>query len=182
MGLDMYLTKKIYIGGQWDHSNVKGIIEIESEGKLIKIEPKEIEEICVHLGTWRKANHIHKWFVDHCQDGEDDCREAYVSEEDLNTLLDDCKTVLRESKLEKGKVVQHYTVGENCKMIPSFIDGKVIGDNTTAKEILPTQSGFFFGSEDYNEWYLQDIEYTIGVIEKALSDKRHGSIYYKSSW
>lgn len=37
---------------------------------------------------WRKANHIHKWFVDHCQDGEDDCREADVTSGQLQELVD----------------------------------------------------------------------------------------------
>lgn len=27
------------------------------------------------IGYWRKANHIHKWFVDCVQDGEDDCEK-----------------------------------------------------------------------------------------------------------
>jgi len=29
---------------------------------------------------------------------------------------------------------------------------------------LPTERGFFFGSTDYNEWYLQDVKDTIKII------------------
>ncbi len=47
----------------------------------------KIDYIEVNLGYWRKANHIHKWFVDNVQDGNDDCGTYYVSEEDLKNLL-----------------------------------------------------------------------------------------------
>ena len=35
---------------------------------------------------------------------------------------------------------------------------KVLADNSLAEELLPTQSGFFFGSTDYDEWYFDDVE------------------------
>ena len=40
---------------------------------------------------WRKANAIHKWFVDNVQGGEDDCREYPVSNDQLIELRDTCK-------------------------------------------------------------------------------------------
>ena len=52
---------------------------------------------------WRKANAIHKWFVDNVQDGIDDCwYHRPVTKEDLKTLADSCKVVLDDhSKAEK---------------------------------------------------------------------------------
>jgi len=48
----------------------------------------------VQVAYWRKANQIHKWFVDHVQNGKDDCGDYYVSREQLQLLLDTCKIVL----------------------------------------------------------------------------------------
>jgi hypothetical protein len=54
-------------------------------------------------------------------------------------------------------------------------------DHSQAEELLPSASGFFFGGTDYDEWYYNDIENTISVLEDALEDK-NGEYYYTSSW
>jgi hypothetical protein len=50
-----------------------------------------------------------------------------------------------------------------------------------AGTLLPTGSGFFFGGEEYDEWYFNDIDNTIEVLKEALSDD-DASYYYSSSW
>jgi hypothetical protein len=48
-----------------------------------------------HVGYWRKANHIHAWFVENIQNGEDDCGyHREVTKEDLIALRDVCYEVL----------------------------------------------------------------------------------------
>lgn len=49
---------------------------------------------------------------------------------------------------------------------------------------LPTQSGFFFGSTEYDDYYKQDLEYTIDVISSILMnpDYKEADFYYRSSW
>ena len=39
------------------------------------------------VGYWRKANQIHKWFVDNVQGGEDDCSPYPVTRDQLEKLL-----------------------------------------------------------------------------------------------
>lgn len=54
-----------------------------------------------------------------------------------------------------------------------------------AKELLPTNSGFFFGSQEYDSYYMSDIEHTIEQLESILeehSDDDYISYYYQSSW
>lgn len=46
-------------------------------------------------GYWRKANQIHKWFVDNVQNGNDNCGTYYVSAQDLETLKDLCLQVIK---------------------------------------------------------------------------------------
>ena len=56
-----------------------------------------------NVSYWRKANAIHKWFVDNVQDGRDDCRYYRpVEKEDLEALAKLCNEVLDDhSKAEK---------------------------------------------------------------------------------
>ena len=51
-------------------------------------------EAFTEVGFWRKANHIHNWFVVNCQDGVDECQETEISKENLEELLSICKKVL----------------------------------------------------------------------------------------
>lgn len=47
------------------------------------------------IGQWRKANHIHNWFVQNVQNGVDDCDEYQVSLLDLKSLEIDCMNALK---------------------------------------------------------------------------------------
>ena len=48
------------------------------------------------IAYWRKANNIHKWFVDNIQGGEDDCEIYDASIEDLKDLQQSCKMAILE--------------------------------------------------------------------------------------
>ena len=150
MGLDMYLDKRTYVK-HWDHiEEAKQYkVEVTRGGEPTNIDPKKVKYVIEEAGYWRKANAIHKWFVDNCQDGVDDCRDAYVGFKELQTLLDLCRIVI----IDKSK----------------------------AEQLLPSTSGFFFGNTEYDEWYYNDIQNTIDILEKALEDK-DGEYYYSSSW
>lgn len=153
MGLDMYLMKETYIGAGFEFNEVKGTVDVTKQGKSIPINFNRISTITEEVGYWRKANHIHNWFVQNVQGGRDECQRAYVSEEDLEKLLNICKEVL--------------------------------ADHSKAPELLPTTSGFFFGGTDYDEYYYQDVQDTINIIEpllKELEENSMGDIYYQSSW
>ena len=142
------------------------------------------DRIMEQVAYWRKANHIHSWFVEHVQDGEDDCcYHNEVTKEILEDLLCTCNLVINNSKLVKGKIINGYTF-ENGKETPVFEDGEYIEDSNVAMEVLPTASGFFFGSTDYDEWYYEDVKYTAETIRKILdtTDFDKEMIYYISSW
>jgi hypothetical protein len=95
MGLDMYLNKKIYVGGHYDHRNAKGSVDITVGDFEIKLDATEVGEISCQVGYWRKANAIHQWFVENVQDGKDDCEEYYVAYSKLRALYDVCEKVLQ---------------------------------------------------------------------------------------
>ena len=70
------------------------------------------------------------------------------------------------------------------KAVPNYEDGMVISDPTTAMELLPVTDGFFFGSQEYDQYYLSDIEYTIEVLEDVLkhTDFDKEIVVYNASW
>jgi len=62
-------------------------------------------------------------------------------------------------------------------------EGKVLTNIEVAKELLPTQEGFFFGSTDYDEYYMDDIVRTRDILKKELeAEEDWGSYYYEASW
>lgn len=151
MGLDMYLTADRYL---WDFEN-SDADTIESINTLFpEIDGFNVKEVTADILYWRKANAIHKWFVDNVQEGVDECQKSYVSQENLRNLLETCKAVLASPD--------------------------------QAETLLPSQSGFFFGGTEYDEWYIKDIEKTVEVLEnivpKMETDFRQWMFYYRSSW
>ena len=154
MGLDMYLTaSRLYAPYEWcseeEREGYKKIVELADAKDYVDDEFTRAS-IEVGVGTWRKANAIHQWFVDNCQKGEDDCRITHVMRESLEELKELCESVLANPE--------------------------------TADEELPTQSGFFFGSQEYDEWYFSDVRKTVQIIDKALAMPNKWDFYYTSSW
>ena len=183
MGLDMYLeasfsTRAYERPTDQDYADMR-------EGKEVKVaRSMELEDAIAAIGfedapidhaynhfqyvfpiiTWRKANAIHKFFVDEVQDGNDNCERHYVPRETLQELLDRITTIL---------------------------DVKTpVAREMKAEELLPTDiEGCFFGTDEYDDWYYKDLEETKKTLEKvfeyeenAESGKCFDSFYYQSSW
>jgi hypothetical protein len=153
MGLDMFLMAKRYVSPY-----------VPADAELIKLAKAinfgdgtmgmDIREVTFEAMYWRKANAIHRWFVDNIQDGVDNCAEYYVGTEQLTELRNLCK--------------------------------KVLEDPENAMELLPPKSGFFFGSTDIDDFFLQDLTDTVERFDYLLElpeVKNHNiSFYYSSSW
>lgn len=95
MGLDMYLARKTWVRqNEWD-TNPQPVTSVTANGvphPLIR--PERVSWVTEEMAYWRKANHIHKWFVDNVQGGTDDCGEYDVTVEELTALRDLCKRAL----------------------------------------------------------------------------------------
>lgn len=59
---------------------------------------------------------------------------------------------------------------------------EVLADNSKAQELLPTESGFFFGSTEYDEYYFGDLQQTVEMLNRALELPENYDLYYQSSW
>ena len=183
MGLDMYLEKRTYVKN-WGHTKKEYLHEfiIKKGGKVVEhINTKRISYIIEEIGYWRKANAIHNWIVKNVQKGNDNFKDYYVSEEDLKKLLDDCEKVKKSligTPKKKVKIKSGWASGND-----TFIDVEVFEKTELAEELLPLTSGFFFGSTDYDNYYLEDLDNTIEIITNALKEiENGGEIYYSSSW
>ncbi len=162
MGLDSYLSASKYIGRwKYDNNTEKGKAEIAKcdavlaalgFDQAILTEGSPSLTVRINVAYWRKANAIHRWFVEKVQDGVDECQTAYVSREKLQELLAACEHALTHKD--------------------------------EADAALPTQSGFFFGSTDYDEDYFEDLTGTVNQIKPLLSNPKLAdwSFEYRSSW
>ena len=95
MGLDMYLEKRTDVR-HWSFQKDEEQFEVViKKGGVTypSIKSDRITNITEELGYWRKANQIHRWFVENVQDGVDNCGEYFVSKADLQSLLDVCLAV-----------------------------------------------------------------------------------------
>jgi hypothetical protein len=153
MGLDMHLTGKRYISKYFDEGDADRAMIIAQfpEGSFCPLQDKEsVKEVRIEAAYWRKANQIHKWFVDNVQGGKDECEPHHVSREQLKALRETCQRVLDFRHL--------------------------------ATEQLPTSSGFYFGITDIDEYYWQDLEHTVKMIDDCLALPNAWEFEYCSSW
>lgn len=101
MGLDMFLNARRRIYPWRSHEESELVQQISAVFPELK-GARDFDmgfgvgnqEISAAIGYWRKANHIHRWFVDHVQDGQDDCNAWPVSRERLTELKETCERVI----------------------------------------------------------------------------------------
>ena len=75
------------------------------------------------IGYFRKVNFLIPFFG-----YSDNCEDLEIPLEDIETLLEFCRKILKH---KSKKLAEHY---------------------------LPTTSGFFFGSTEYDEYYFDDVK------------------------
>ena len=104
MGLDMYLRASKYVSGhsfskEAEKEEYAKIIDIMGEYRALADKGTPSGEVTITAMYWRKANAIHNWFVQHVQDGTDDCGTYHVSRDNLIALRETCAVVLAERSL-----------------------------------------------------------------------------------
>jgi hypothetical protein len=189
MGLDMnlYRTKKVKGLTADDYSKIDNTIcevpkdAFKSVRESIKGRTKQAYEqldevvnergvyskwlsIFEDIGYWRKANAIHNFLVQECQGGVDECQLSIVRKSHLKDLLKRCKKAMSVKDI--------------------YLNDGILKDGEGIEEYLPTTSGFFFGGTEFNEWFFNDVEETIELVEKILkeTDFKTQLICYRSSW
>jgi hypothetical protein len=153
MGLDMYFYGKRYL---WDFGDSNDKAIAASIQKLFpEIRGARVNEVSAEFKYWRKANAIHKWFVDNVQEGVDECQETYVPVEKLYELRDICAAVMASP--DQASV-----------LLPS--QGGFFFGGTDYDE------GYFDDVQSTLNW-LNDF-----LLKDALNAMDGWSFYYRSSW
>jgi hypothetical protein len=125
-------------------------------------------------GYWRKANQIHNWFVEHTQDGVDECQYTLVPVEKLEQLQLTIRQTLGGVKMPPN---------DNTKFNSyNWTPSNKVRDRLNG--LMPSTAGFFFGSTDYDKYYLWDLKETRETLRKVLSkaSKTNWEFIYHSSW
>jgi hypothetical protein len=113
MGLDMYLTKKTHVKN-WNFTKdeEKHEVIVKKGGKSHpKIKPERVCDVIEDVIYWRKANAIHGWFVDNCQNGVDECQKTEITRDQLVQLRDLCKEVIINKSTELLKPKSGFFFG-----------------------------------------------------------------------
>lgn len=103
---------------------------------------------------WRKVNWLHAYFV-------------------------------RTGKLEAGgqEDVGYYVINRDDLYKLLDLMDQVLDNHSLAETLLPTQSGFFFGSTDYDDWYFKDLEDAKALVVAELEVvPDHQVWFYYASW
>jgi hypothetical protein len=129
-----------------------------------KIKPERISYIVEDVGYWRKFNALHNYIVENFADGRDDYQHIGLTEGGLRNILD----TLQEAK--------------------DILDSDASDEEKSDKlsDVFPTAEGFFFGSNEYDDYYAENVAYTISLLTDLL-DECEGcedacSFYYQASW
>lgn len=115
---------------------------------------KEQDQItATEIGYWRKANQIRAFFASYSPELVDENIEMLlVTEEMLLELKENILCCLAEKNEE------------------------------VSEKLLPTQSGFFFGSTEYDEWYYQNLQLSLPIIDRALFALKNNKIVFYNEW
>jgi len=161
MGLDQYLYRREYISG-WDWNDNPKEMKMYNDileytgAKRCAGSPHAQVEVCV--AYWRKANAIHGYFVQEHGGGVDECQSIYVSKGDLEKLHQACNNVLLAP------------AGVKVENVASYYN------------LSPTR-GFFFGSYEMDEYYMEDLKNTMMQIENILATSgEYSDFIYRASW
>lgn len=104
------------------------------------------ETIFQNVAYWRKANQIHRWFVENVQNGVDDCGMYEVSKRKLEELLETCEIVLK-----------HHDMAE--KLLPSqegFFFGTYDYDDWYYENVRDTTTALkkVLSETDFDNWIV----------------------------
>jgi hypothetical protein len=153
MGLDMYLHKRTYVK-KWKFQKESAQYNIEITKNGLPAHIKN-DRLCF---VTEEVGYWRKFNALH---------QWFVN--NVQDGDDDCK--------------EYYVAISQLSELLKLLKQISNGDIDKADEMLPTQSGFFFGNTEYDEWYFNNVYETIELLEKLLQEDNSGSsFFYCSSW
>lgn len=153
MGLDMYLYKKHYVKN-WDYMSDNEKHTISIKKGKKKLDHIKPDRVC---SVVEEVMYWRKFNALH---------KWFV--DNVQEGVDDCK--------------ECFVDESDLKMLLETLT-YVYENKDSAETILPTSQGFFFGSDDIDEYYWEEVKSTIIQLKDLLEEDNKGaSFYYRSSW
>lgn len=168
MGLDIYFKRVNKIDFQFAKKH-----ENENENAYNELEFEEI-------GYFRKVNCLLPFFG-----YEDDCSIHPIEKCQIEDLVNTAKELLAvydtiSYKLHLQQIDLNYYKeiykdnqkmrNEKCKPILEKMEEIWKSFESVAQEMLPTTTGFFFGSQAYREYYVADLKDIVEIFTKVLDE------------
>ena len=121
------------------------------------------------LSYFRKVNFLVKFFndkmIEYCGGTILDGLDVPIDREWCEELLEKCnKVVDKYNKLKASYTLS--TDGNNTNLFESQEADDLFAK--FASETLPTMAGFFYGSTDYDKWYLNDVKNVIKHLQNNI--------------
>ena len=109
----------------------------------------------------------------------------------LSRVTRETKVCWRKANAIHAYIVDNHAEGDGCTPVAlsrfsirvlrnRCLD--VLSDRGLAQELLPTQSGCFFGSTEYDEDYFEELERTEKELTEVLRDGTWDYLEYQASW
>ena len=156
MGLDMYLNAKRYVSKHFNPND-------EAVARAIQ---EQFPELAGRVDHWGESSPIKEVTVEAGYWRKANAIHQWFVK-NVQEGKDDCRPYyVGREQLEELRDV--------CKRVLQF--------RHLAVELLPAQSGFFFGSTDYDDWYYQDLEQTVAIIDDVLELPTSWDFEYRASW
>ncbi len=155
MGLDMYLSGKRYISGYMDEADKDRAEAIQDQFPELKGRDRFGSESCIKE-VRIEAGYWRKVNAIH---------KWFV--DNVQGGEDECKP--------------HYVSREQLLALKALCQ-EVLDNRDRAADLLPSANGFFFGSTEYDEYYFDDLQATIQIIDDCLELPDAWEFEYCSSW
>ena len=156
MGLDMYLSAKRYISKHFNEGDTERAEAIQ----------KLFPELANIQGRFGDASPVKEVSID----------AGYWRK--ANAIHD---WFVREVQGGEDECKPHYVDREQLLALKEACE-QVLADKQKAPELLPTASGFFFGSTDYDQYYFEDLQSTIDIVDRCMTLPTSWDFEYRSSW
>ena len=186
MGLDMYLYARDYQSKANYKDKKKGIEgfypdALKRLGNKIFKDNFMSKQTRYQIGYWRKFNALQGYFEKKVEHENELLHGIYVdwdTMEELIKIMIKVKKELKKCPTKQVKVVVGWKNGEK------IYKDMTVYDCELAQELLPPETGFFYGSEYIDEYYVECLDYSLKLFRKALKlSKEHDyDIIYEANW
>ena len=120
MGLDIYLSKKTFIGAMFDSCGISGIISIKKRGRKIPIKFRRVAYVIEDIYHGRKTHWLHEWLNHELTDGMENSEEYELDKDVINRLHQACIEVLAHRNEPDFKKICKEKL--HCELKPDFSD------------------------------------------------------------